>query len=333
MLKIKITGPKEPRYRQLPGGNGFWKDVYFIYNDSSVKECDFWFICDSDGFEEDSEAICPENHVFFVMGEAEPIHVYDKKFVRQFPNLITVQKINYHVSHVIHDYTPGWFVGMRFEKDGVYVNEDCTYDTLSIMPPPRKTKLLSVIASNKAMCEGHKQRREFAYHLKDCFGDKVDVFGRGIRSFEDKWDVLLPYKYHVAIENYATDDYITEKLQDPFLAWCYPIYYGAPNVDKYYNHDAYTLIDIYNPDQSIKIIEELLECDPYDQKVQFIKEAREKVLNEENFFIKLYQYTKMIPSGGVPAKISIHTEVWYSWKFRLKKQFPALYRAYKTIRS
>ena len=91
------------------------------------------------------------------------------------------------------------------------------------------------------------------------FGDEVDVFGRGLKDFEDKWEVIAPYKYHIAIENSSTEDYWTEKLADCFLAGSYPFYYGCPNLDDYFPQKTYTSIDINNVEETIAIIKQKIE--------------------------------------------------------------------------
>ena len=66
--------------------------------------------------------------------------------------------------------------------------------------------------------------------LKKHFGDQIDLFGRGLNDFEDKWDVLANYKYTVAIENDFCDDWVTEKYFDCILSNTLPFYYGCPNL-------------------------------------------------------------------------------------------------------
>jgi hypothetical protein len=44
---------------------------------------------------------------------------------------------------------------------------------------------------------------------------------------------MAPYFYNLAIENYADNEwYASEKLWDPLLAWCLPIYYGGSAADR-----------------------------------------------------------------------------------------------------
>ena len=56
-----------------------------------------------------------------------------------------------------------------------------------------------------------------------------------INPIEDKFDALIGYKYHLALENSVIPDYWTEKLADSLLAWCKPIYYGCPNINDYFS--------------------------------------------------------------------------------------------------
>ena len=51
-----------------------------------------------------------------------------------------------------------------------------------------------------------------SHHTLQPFGTRLDVFGRGIRSIPDKAAGILPYRYHIALENSQFYDYWTEKL-------------------------------------------------------------------------------------------------------------------------
>lgn len=96
-----------------------------------------------------------------------------------------------------------------------------------------KTKLVSMIASNKGWLRGHRNRLEWVEKLKG----KVDLFGTG-REFQlnDKEDGLRDYMFSVSIENDNSEGYFTEKLTDPFVMGTVPVYYGSRKiVDKYFN--------------------------------------------------------------------------------------------------
>ena len=297
----------------------FYKNgVEFIFNNSDIQECDAWFIFDSDGLRYDSSAICSPDKVFFVMGECDQIQIYNKKFVRQFPNLITAQNFDYGVEHLYKDYYPFWFVGLKFGENGILDTYLFDYDSLSSMSPIKKTKMISVISSNKKMCKGHKDRLLFIEKLKKYFKDKIDIFGRGINGFEDKWDVLAPYKYHIAIENQQQDYYITEKLHDPFLAFCYPLYYGAKNVDAFFDKSSYLSLDINNFQKSFEQIEELIESDPYESVLENVIKSRSVVLNRQNMFYKMVKLA-IQKSSSSPKNFCFCEEFYFSLRYRLKK--------------
>ena len=176
-----------------------------------------------------------------------------------------------------------------------------------------KTKILSVISSSKTMSEGHRKRLDFAKRLKIHFGDKVDLFGRDLNEIEDKWDALADYQYHVALENSAVNDYWTEKLSDAFLAACHPIYYGCPNINRYFDPASLTPIDLDHPEKAMAVIESCIKQKRYESSEQKIWEAREKVLDTHNVFALIADYIeKDQRSEGDrpcrPVKITIRKE-------------------------
>lgn len=96
-----------------------------------------------------------------------------------------------------------------------------------------KSKMVSMIASNKGWLRGHKNRLNWVEKLKD----KVDLFGSGRpNQLKDKEDGLVDYMFSVAIENDNSDTYFTEKLTDCFAVGTVPVYWGSRKViDKYFD--------------------------------------------------------------------------------------------------
>jgi len=150
--------------------------------------------------------------------------------------------------------------------------------------------------------KAHRKRFEFAKLLKAHFGDKMDLFGRGLNEIEDKWDALEPYQYHVAIENSAVNDYWTEKLADAFLAGCHPIYYGCPNIDRYFDPSSLTPIDIDQPEKATAVIEACIAQNQYEASKDLIWEARTMVLDRYNLFALIADYieTRRRRSSDIP---------------------------------
>jgi len=101
-----------------------------------------------------------------------------------------------------------------------------------------KSKMISMISSNKQMCEGHRLRLEWV----DRIGDQVDLYGRGFNEIADKEEGLCDYMFSVAIENGQYGTYFTEKLLDCFATGTIPVYLGAPDVGNYFNKDG--IIDL-----------------------------------------------------------------------------------------
>jgi hypothetical protein len=271
MYIVKLTFNYDwPLFRQTPNYTGVWGNYKFVIDDD-LKECDFWIIyCD---YKLKDETIkCNPNNIIFVPGEGTHTSPYFYQyFLDQFGAIITVQKQLKHRNLIYTHNANPWFVGK-------------SYDELSSMQISQKTKLISIISSNKAFTEGHVNRLKFVNEIKSHFGDKIDVFGRGIKDFDDKWDVLANYKYSIAIENDYCEDWVTEKFIDCLLAYTYPIYYGCPNLEKYFPSDSFQRIDINDIEGSIKIIESLIDTDVYESKLQQIAIARDIALNKENLF-------------------------------------------------
>jgi len=164
------------------------------------------------------------------------------------------------------------------------------YDSLASLIRPDKSKLLSVISSNKSDTEGHRQRLRFVNALKAAFGDQIDVFGRGIRDVADKADAIWNYKYHIVLENDHSPYYMSEKLPDAFLGWSFPFYSGGLFADEVFSEQTFSRIDMYSPDRSIATIQNRIKSNAFETAIPLLKESREKVLNDLNIFSVLCKH-------------------------------------------
>ena len=123
-----------------------------------------------------------------------------------------------------------------------------------------KTKLLSMISSNKNWTDGHNLRVNMMIYLMD----KADVFGNQVRPIATKEDGLRDYMFSVAIENSSYETYFTEKIIDCFATGTIPIYWGAPDIGDHFNSDG--IISLEDFDLS-EINEDL-----YHSKMDAVKE-------------------------------------------------------------
>jgi hypothetical protein len=144
---------------------------------------------------------------------------------------------------------------------GFYIEEPKIYN---------KTKLVSMISSNKVMCEGHKYRLKWVDKLKP----NLDLYGRGFKEIQKKETGLNDYMFSVAIENDSYNTYFTEKILDCFSVGTIPIYHGSPNIGEYFNIDGIIVLD---DDFNIKMLTEEL----YLSKMDAIKDNYNRVLEME----------------------------------------------------
>ncbi|SFU30252.1 Glycosyltransferase family 10 (fucosyltransferase) C-term [Pustulibacterium marinum] len=293
-VKLSIANDNKGCARQTPSGKAQWGNYQFYIN-QEVKDPDFWAVYSKGERKTESCLVAPENTVF-VTGEPETVYHYSKGFVNQFGKIVVCQNGLKHPNQLPYQPAQPWHIGKITGKDG-NVTFTKNYDDLK-STKPEKTKLISVISSNKAFTKGHQERIDFVQKLKAHFGDKLDLFGHGFNSFDDKWDVMAPYKYHIVLENSSYPDYWTEKLADCYLGNTFPIYYGCTNVDKYFNKEAYVNIDIKNFDAAVKTIEEVIENDYYGKREALIDEAKNLVLDKYNLFqVLAEQFDQMNPKA------------------------------------
>jgi hypothetical protein len=126
-----------------------------------------------------------------------------------------------------------------------------------------KTKMISMISSNKAFTEGQQTRLNWMERFKD----QVDIYGRGINPIDNKEDGLCDYMFSVVIENGVYESYYTEKILDCFATGTIPVYLGSPDIGEHFNKDG--IIELR---EEFDVSEEI-----YQSKLDAIVENLEKV--------------------------------------------------------
>jgi len=285
MLKVKLSSSDNINglLAQTPGGKGVWGNCEFSVDDD-ISECDYWVVFNSVTRKE--RVMCPSNHTILITGEPASVKHYGQKFLSQFSTIITAQEDLQHPNVVQTHQILQWLLHKN-------------YDELVSPPVLEKTKTMSLICSNKRFTKGHEERFQFALDLKGYFGDRLDLYGRGIRDFDDKWDVIAPYKYSIAIENSSSKYYVSEKLWENYLSLTYPFYYGCTNVEDYYPPGAFSLINIHNFEGTIEVIERVLgEPKYYENHLSEIYEARDRYLKQYHVFPQLVKVINNIDNMG-----------------------------------
>lgn len=271
-VKLSTCAPLWPWVRQMPGGRAEWGPFRFLI-DCDVKDCDAWVVFES--LEKTEITECPPERVIFIAGEPDSIGSYQTGFLKQFFYVVSGRKNLVHPRQLRMQQGHPWFV-------------ERSYDELLQLSPLVKTRDVCVISSDKAFTEGHKQRLAFVEVLKQKLGDRLHIYGRGIQDFESKWEVLSPYRYAVVLENFSGDDFLTEKLPDAWLAYCFPLYYGCSNVGRYFRDDAWIDIDLSQAEDAASIITKLINNpNDYEERLPAIIYARQQYLDHVQFFANL----------------------------------------------
>ena len=149
----------------------------------------------------------------------------------------------------------------------------------------QKKNMASLIASNQNRLTGHRLRHEVVQHIKNN-NFNVSVIGRGYRPFENKEDGLKSYRYSIVIENTSELDYFTEKVIDACLLETIPIYWGAPNISKYFDTRGFIVCE--NIDQILQAIR-TISIDDYNSKVEWIMKNKVKAAYHANCFKRAAQ--------------------------------------------
>ena len=142
-----------------------------------------------------------------------------------------------------------------------------------------KTKMLSLIASNKKSLRGHKLRHIIAEAIKDRYD--VDLWGQAYRPWGDgtsttpeaqqagKTEPLKDYRFSITIMNSKQNNYFTETLVDTFRHGAIPIFWGCENVGEYFNPDG--IIQFNTGPELFKILDNLSE-EEYTKRLDAVKE-------------------------------------------------------------
>ncbi len=278
-IAVLTLEPEAVWARQTPGQSLRWGDFQFVINPSDGV----FDACVAYGAApRDVSIACPPDRTLLIIPEPPSIKLYQPGFLNQFHTVITCHSDTPHPRNLHTQQAYLWYFGVR--RTGASSVPTWDYDALTSTPLPAKTKLLSVVISDKAAAFGHRQRKVLVDRLRDRFGDQIDLFGRGINETPDKADAILPYRYHLVLENSQYRDYWTEKLADAFLGGAYPLYWGCPNIADYFPPDALTAVNVYDPEAAAAAIEQAISEDRFSSSVEVRAHARRLVLDVYNVF-------------------------------------------------
>ena len=241
----------------------------FCFKLNSSEECDLLVV-----FEYAKQSIqvkcSPKNTWLWNMEPPDEEWEWLRKGYKYYSKVVTVDEKLKHSKIIHHPLAIPWQVERSYD----FLKAS---DVFSF-----KEKQLSFITSNYEARKGHRQRLNFLRQIQGKL--EFDLWGRGFKNMHDKAEGLLPYKYTLVVENSSYRNYWSEKLADAYLCGCLPIYYGCSNVSEYFPETALIKVDIHQPKKAIKIIQEAIRDNEWEKRKQTIEIARQKVLDEYQFF-------------------------------------------------
>lgn len=173
-----------------------------------------------------------------------------------------------------------------------------TYSQLSsetISKDIEVANILSTVLSDKYSDPGHVKRIDFVKFLESK-GLPIHVFGGNKFEWKDykgplpphqKDNALFPYKYTFNVENHSINGYYTEKLIDGILSECLVFYNGNPTIRTQFDERAFVWLELSNFEYDYYKIKTAIENNLWENRLPFIKEAKNKILNEFQFFPRL----------------------------------------------
>ena len=221
----------------------------------------------------------PKNRTVFFAGEPDVIHPYNPKYLNQFGTVRTSSPVALDTEKQWGN--PCWppFAGLNLGDYSKILPLEW-FKKLSC--PENKNDKISLVTSTKTHTEYHRERLSFIEILKERIPEHIELYGTGHKSVDDKKDVLLPSKYHLALENGGGPFAWTEKLADPLLCWSLPFYYGANNIHEDLPADCIVPININEPDAAIDLMMKAIKQDLWCKRLAAISEARDLVMTKHN---------------------------------------------------
>jgi hypothetical protein len=167
-------------------------------------------------------------------------------------------------------------LGEPFIEGNAYIFYDRPYEII-----PEKPNMMSIMISEKMHSAGHGYRHELIKRILQT-DLPIDIWGRGCDFYSEsstdkrlrgkftKYEPYESYKFHIAIENFKSNHYFSEKIINPLLNGTTPIYLGCKNIDSYFPGHVIKLTGNIDIDMNLLV---LLSMDPdnYRKAIDYAK--------------------------------------------------------------
>ena len=246
-------------------------DYEFIY-DPAYRDYD-WLVVFDEMPVESEKLRCPRERTILCTWEPVSIKSYSRAYTRQFGHLLTnrppeaERHPHYHLGR-------GYFISF-------------VHDIPALGAAIEKPNLVSAVCSAKQMRHTrHHARYALVGRLTSAIPG-MDWYGKGVKFLERKEDALVPYKYHVAIENHIAVHHWSEKFSDAILCECLPFYAGDPALAEIFPAACFIPIPIDDPDGAVRIVKAAIANGEYEKRREAILEAKRLILGRYNFWAQV----------------------------------------------
>jgi hypothetical protein len=160
----------------------------------------------------------------------------------------------------------------------------------------KKEFKVSSITGEKGWTVGHVFRTNLYMRQQEipiphvCFKSKV---AKTLPSIEDnptlgdsKAPLFDAFQFSLVIENSRQINYFTEKLVDCLLMKTIPVYYGCPNIDRYFDTRGWIILDTENVDDAFAKLSTLTP-EWYSHYTDVIESNAQKALSVSDFYVNL----------------------------------------------
>ncbi len=302
-LVVRLNMDLAPTGMELltPRASMHWGNCRFELNPAPGGEADFSVVlanarpCD--------RFFCAPRNTLLIVGEPPEKKIYPQGFYKQFGHVLDTHGLSKHPGLIIGAPGLNWHVGLDMRSRTYRFG----YDYLANLVRPDKQNRIAVVCSNAAVTPGQRKRLELLDYLKRRLGDRIVHFGRGFEPIDDKMDAIIPYRFHLVLENSRAPNYWTEKLADAYLGWAYPIYLGCPNVEDFFPSESLSILPDGDFDAAASLLMRLLDSPDSTDEVNALGRARSLVLDRYNLFAWSAFWAEELFSAASKEKVCLLT--------------------------
>jgi hypothetical protein len=194
-------------------------------------------------------------------------------------------------------YIGKYFIGDKMDLGNPFVEGHgfMWFDHPSANNKIEKKKIMSIVFSEKMSAPGHQYRHALASQII-INNFPIDIYGRGcvllpenvrsrpnIKGSFNKTEPYDDYIFTIAIENFISSQYFSEKIMTPIMCETIPVYLGCKSIDRHVGDRYIQLSGKIRED--VDLIKDILK-NPY-KYMREIKTTKEEVFDNLNFLKKI----------------------------------------------